>query len=136
MLLLYIDNMTAKKYIEKGTTNTPTGRALLCILAWLTRLSDVSLNTQHIPGTFNKEADMLSREPNKFDMHPTKQIESFFALFPQTSGYEIYQPAQKLISSVWYALLNKNLPDCLIEKMRLREIDMRSTLGRFVKIPV
>ena len=97
VLLLYIDNMTAKKYMAKGTTNTPTGRALLRILAWLTRLSEVSLNAQHIPGIFNKEADMLSREPEKFDMCPAEQFNAFLTLFPQTAGYEIYQPEPKLL---------------------------------------
>ena len=127
--------MTAKKYLAKGTTNTPTGRVLLRILAWLTRLFEVSLNAQHIPGIFNKEADMLSREPEKFDMYPAEQFDNFFALFPQTAGYEIYQPDPKLLSAVWYALLNKNLPDCLLAKMRKREIDAKSTLGCFVKNP-
>ena len=79
---------------------------------------------------------MLSREPKKIDVHPTEQFESFFALFPQTAGYEIYQPSQKLISSVWYALLNKNLPDRLLEKNQERKLNVRNTLGRFVKNPV
>ena len=127
--------MTAKKYMAKGTTNTPTGRALLRILAWLTRLSEVSLNAQHIPGIFNKEADMLSREPEKFDMCPAEQFNTFFTLFPQTAGYEIYQPDPKLLSVIWYALLNKNLPDRLLAKMRTREIDEKSTLGCFVPNP-
>ena len=65
---------------------------------------------------------MLSREPKErkkeIDMHPTEQFETFFALFPLTAGYEIYQPSQKLISSVWYALLHRNLPDRLLKKCK------------------
>ena len=136
VLLLYIDNMTAKKYIEKGTTNTPTGRALLRIFGWLTRKSDVSLNTEHIPGIKNIAADMLSRNAKQFDMNPTEQFEKLFALFPQTVGYEIYQPEPKLLSAVWYALQNRTLPDRLLEKMRAREIDVPNTLGSFVRNPV
>ncbi len=69
-------------------------------------------------------------------MHPTEQFETFFALFPQTVGYEIYQPEPKLLSAVWYALQNRKLPDHLLEKMRSREIDVQSTLGSFVRNPV
>ena len=69
----------SKEISRERHKNPPTGRALLRILAWLTRLSEVSLNAQHIPGIFNKEADMLSREPEKFDMCPAEQFGHFHA---------------------------------------------------------
>ena len=103
---------------------------------WLTRKSDVSLNTKHIPGIKNVAADMLSGNAKQFDMNPTEQFEKLFALFPQTAGYEIYQPDPKLLSAVCRALQKRTLPDRLLEKMQKREIDVERTLGSFVNNPV
>lgn len=115
VLLLYIDNTTAKTHIEKGTTNTPTRWALLRIFAWLTMKSDVSINSKHIPGILNVEADILSRNAFEFDNFETQQFQTFFHRFPQTSGFEIYQPSVKLISMVGYAMRNKTLFGRLLE---------------------
>ena len=134
VLQLFIDNISAKKFINKGTTNSPGARALLRLLAMLTRGSPVSLNAEYIPGVENKVADALSRIENLFVDAPSHRTTAFFSDFPQMRGFAIYRPSRKLLSAIWYALLNGKLPDRLLERIRKQRGVDEAFLGCFVPI--
>ena len=112
-LQLWLDNVAAKKYLNKGTTNSPRARALLRILALLTRGSPVSLNAEFVPGVENVVADALSRSADVFDASPSHAFHAFFSNFPQMHGFDLYQPSPSLLSAIWYALLEGKLPACV-----------------------
>ena len=136
VLQLWLDNITARKFINKGTTNSPRARALLRILALLTRGSPVSLNAEFVPGVENVIADALSRSASSFDNHPSHAFNAFFSEFPQTRGFDLYQPSSALISAIWYALLEGRLPARLLQRTREQRGVDAAFLGRFVEIEV
>ena len=62
---LLLDNITAKKNINKGTARSPAARTLLRLLSYLAKGSPVSWNAEFIAGVDNIEADYLSRHAEK-----------------------------------------------------------------------
>ena len=136
VLQLWIDNISAKKFINKGTTNSPAARALLRLLALLTRGSPVSLNAKYVPDVENnnKVADALSRIDDLFVDAPSHKSSSFFSDFPQMRGCDIYQPSRELLSAIWYALLHSKTTDRLLTRIRQQRGVDDAFLGRLVPL--
>ena len=62
---LFLDNITAKKNINKGTARSPAARTLFRLLSYLAKGSPVSWNAEFIAGVDNIETDYLSRHAQK-----------------------------------------------------------------------
>ena len=130
---LFLDNVTAKKNINKGTAKSPAARALLRLLSYLAKGSPVSWNAEFIAGVENTESDYLSRHAHEFDTSLAETYSKFFQIIsPQSVGYEIYQPTHNLLSAVFYALRNGSLPDRLVRRIRVPSTVDESILGTFV----
>ena len=129
---LLLDNVTAKKNINKGTARSPAARALLRLLSYIAKGSPVSWNAEFIPGIDNVEADYLSRHASEFDTCPAKAYSDFFRISPQSDGYDIYRPSHELLSAVYCALRTGSLPGPLVKKIRAPMSVDESTLGTFV----
>ena len=131
---LFLDNITAKKNINKGTARSPAARSLLRLLSYLAKGSPVSWNAEFIAGVDNIEADYLSRHSKKFDNSPSAAYTEFFRISPQSVGYEIYQPSHNLLSAVFYALRKGSLPDLLVKRIRAPMRVDESILGTFATL--
>ena len=131
---LFLDNVTAKKNINKGTARSPAARSLLRLLSYLAKGSPVSWNAEFIAGVDNIEADYLSRHSKKFDNSPSAAYTEFFRISPQSVGYEIYQPSHDLLSAVFYALRKGSLPDLLVKRIRAPMRVDESILGTFATL--
>jgi len=129
---LFLDNVTAKKNINKGTAKSSAARALLRLLSYLAMGSPVSWNAEFIAGVDNIEADYLSRHAQEFENSSPAAHSDFARISPQSVGYEIYQPSHGLLSAVFYALRNGSLPDHLVKKIRAPMKVDESILGTFV----
>ena len=95
-----MDNVAAKKCLNKGTTNSPRARVLLRILALLARGSPVSLNAEFVPGVENVAADALSRSADVFRYKPVSRVPCIFSNFPQMHVFDLYQPSHSLLSAI------------------------------------
>ena len=133
---LWVDNVAAKKCLNKGTTNSPRARVLLRILALLTRGSPVSLNAEFVPGVENVAADALSRSADVFRYKPVSRVPCIFSNFPQMHVFDLYQPSPSLLSAIWYVLLEGKFPPVFFKNSKHSMASNAAFLGSFVAIDV
>lgn len=101
----FTDNITARKRVLKGTTDSWRARQLLRILAIvMMKAPSFSFGVHHIAGEDNKEADLLSR------VFP-KSTNDLCCLQAQLSlhSLQLFQPDPTLTSILWSTLCSENL---------------------------
>jgi hypothetical protein len=86
--LILTDNMVSMSWATRLTSKSLQGQYLLYIFAELLRLSNVGVNSKHIPGEINLLADFISR-PTHPNLSPAERCEQIFQKhsFMRTWGY-------------------------------------------------
>ena len=123
----FTDNITARKRVLKGTTDSWRARHLLRILAIaMMKTPSFSFGVNHIAGEDNKEADLLSR------VFPTS-TNDLRCLQEQLRlpSLKLFQPDPTLTSILWSTLCSENLTSQLQEEtLKLIERELH-TFGNF-----
>ena len=97
------DNTSAVAWTKKACTSSESGKALTRLLCFVMINNNLGLDSHHISGNDNEQADHISR------LHSSSQQE-LFKKYPQLRTYRRYHPNPGLLSMFWRALLSGSSP--------------------------
>ena len=123
----WTDNMTARKRIMSGISNSPRSRSLLRIFLACTQTNRLAIRGDHIAGVKNVTADYLSR--NTSDIKLT--FAHLFNSHQVTRGYGIFHPPSWLLTLIWQALLAPLVPLEPIKIIKLRRFASKPSPASF-----
>jgi len=110
-ILIESDNTTAVSWTRKAASSTQAGKQLAFLLtSIMIQHQHVGLSSTHISGIDNTVADEISRTPSLSS--PASLFSSITYLkqkFPQLTGSQQFLPSQSLLSTIWDALLLKQV---------------------------
>ena len=103
LLLNWTDNMSSKTWLRKAATRTIKGKALQRILCSLMINNPVGIKADHIAGTSNTLADVISRVYTT--SYSETSFHKIFQEYPQMKSWKRFHPSQELLSVLYSALL-------------------------------
>jgi hypothetical protein len=110
VILVWIDNTSAKSWANKVTSRSATGQRLIGILSELLRTRNFGFNAEHIAGEDNKTADYISRLCHEFPSHLAR-IQQLFQKEPALESYHYFRPSPEILSLLSSLLFSEQAPD-------------------------
>jgi hypothetical protein len=108
VLLALTDNTSANAWINKMCTKSRAGQNLLRFYAALLRTTNLSINSEHIPGVDNGLADFLSR-PSNPDLLLSTRVEQLFLKHPSMRTWLFFLPNPDLLQLLHSLLFTEPL---------------------------
>ena len=103
LLLNWTDNTSAKTWLRKAATRTNKGKALQRLLCSLMINNPVGIKADHIAGSSNILADVISRVYTT--SYSKISFNNIFQEFPQMKLWKRFHPSQELLSALYSGLL-------------------------------
>ena len=118
LLLAKADNTVGLSWLHRAASSSTQGRLLLPVYSALLRLQEVGVVGEHLAGSLNDQADMISR-PSDLSLSPSVLADQLFQRYPSMKIWRRFQPTPEFLQLLGSSLFTKPSPTPLLLPSRL-----------------